>query len=83
MLVYYEDTSTVILIDGDVGLLVDVSLCLDACSTGRWITERLSSIMVIGHVESADVNTRLFILSNSESDAFSARKSGGRPADSL
>ncbi|KAH9485022.1 hypothetical protein JR316_0001926 [Psilocybe cubensis] len=47
---YNADTGLAVLLDGKFGLLVDTELALDE-SSGEWATERLCTVMVIGHVE--------------------------------
>ena len=47
----YEPTSGLaLLIDGEQGIIIDVSLCVDHNSSS-WTRERLSLAMVVGHVE--------------------------------
>lgn len=43
------------LLDGSYGLLVDTTLVLDAKSND-WALERLTTVMVIGHLEESDVS---------------------------
>lgn len=40
--------------DGDQGLLVDVSFCVDG-RMGEWVRERLGKVMVVGHLEAVAV----------------------------
>ncbi|KAF9474551.1 hypothetical protein BDN70DRAFT_815524 [Pholiota conissans] len=52
VLAYDAPTGLVVLIDKGHGLLVDVELSLgDGAESAVWVTERLSTIMVIGHLE--------------------------------
>ncbi|KAF8919752.1 hypothetical protein CPB85DRAFT_1429242 [Mucidula mucida] len=46
LLSYDAITSTIIIVDGTIGLLVDVSSCLDS-----WVRERLGTVMVIGDLQ--------------------------------
>ncbi|KAF8893989.1 hypothetical protein BD779DRAFT_1669499 [Infundibulicybe gibba] len=50
MLSYDSSTGLVLLLDQDVSVLVDVSLCIKPWSSS-WVRERLSTLMIIGHLE--------------------------------
>ncbi|KAL0953753.1 hypothetical protein HGRIS_004942 [Hohenbuehelia grisea] len=56
ILCYDPLSARALLLDKDIALLVDVSLCLDRWSSS-WIRERLAPVMIIGHLEAVD--TRL------------------------
>ena len=43
------------ILDGSYGLLVDITLVLDTKSN-EWAHERLTMVMVIGHLEESDVS---------------------------
>ena len=53
MLSYEPATGLALLLGGDQGIIVDVSLCVDCSSS--WTHERLCLIMVIGHLETSQV----------------------------
>ncbi|KII92841.1 hypothetical protein PLICRDRAFT_103041 [Plicaturopsis crispa FD-325 SS-3] len=58
MLSYDAQTGLALLCDRDIALLVDVSDCLDPYargSSGRWIREAKSNIVVVGYLESTMV----------------------------
>ncbi|KAF8967885.1 hypothetical protein BDZ97DRAFT_1655840 [Flammula alnicola] len=59
VLSYDVATGLIVLIDGGHGLLVDVCLSLDGQSRS-WATERLSTIMAIGHLERSTVGILTF-----------------------
>ncbi|KAF9024839.1 hypothetical protein BDZ89DRAFT_954413 [Hymenopellis radicata] len=46
LLSYDAITGTIIIVDGTIGLLVDVTSCLDS-----WVRERLGTVMVIGDLQ--------------------------------
>ena len=60
--VFFYDAVTgfIVLVDKADGLLVDMSEALDGQS-GLWATERLSVIMVIGHLERSSFNVGRFL----------------------
>ena len=47
------------ILDGSYGLLVDITLVLDTKSN-EWAHERLTMVMVIGHLEESDVSWTRF-----------------------
>ncbi|KIM92027.1 hypothetical protein PILCRDRAFT_810024 [Piloderma croceum F 1598] len=51
MLSYDSMTALVLLQDEDTALLIDVSLCVDPKSSGRWIRERKDIVTAIGYLE--------------------------------
>ena len=53
-------TGFIVLVDKANGLLVDMSGALDGQSK-LWATERLSVIMVIGHLEGSSASVGLFL----------------------
>ncbi|KAF9012446.1 hypothetical protein BDQ17DRAFT_1225677, partial [Cyathus striatus] len=53
MLSYDATTGMIVLMEERHGVVVDVSLCVECSAT--WVGERLSKIIVIGHVEDAEV----------------------------
>jgi hypothetical protein len=53
LLSYDFDANLALLVDGDIGLIVDVSLCIDWL--GKWCKERLVPVMAVGHVEVSKV----------------------------
>src|SRR6266704_218714 len=55
MLSYEPLTGLALLLDGEHGIIVDVSLCADRYSTS-WTRERLCLAMVIGYVETSPVS---------------------------
>lgn len=61
--VFFYDVVTgfIVLLDKSNGLLVDISGALDGQSK-LWVTERLSIIMVIGHLERSNASTPFSIL---------------------
>ncbi|KAF8200984.1 hypothetical protein BJ912DRAFT_843718 [Pholiota molesta] len=59
VLAYDVQTGLIILIDKQHGLLVDVDLSLHE-ESAEWATERLSTIMVIGHLERSSVGILSF-----------------------
>ncbi|EGO00046.1 hypothetical protein SERLA73DRAFT_52538 [Serpula lacrymans var. lacrymans S7.3] len=64
MLSYDPQTALVLLHDQEKALLVDVSLCIDPQTSGRWVRERKNIVYVIGYLEQVLVSyTRLFYLS--------------------
>jgi hypothetical protein len=56
MLSYDSITALVLLQDEDTALLVDVSLCVDPKSSGRWIRERKGIVTTIGYLERSPVS---------------------------
>lgn len=60
--VFFYDVVTgfIVLVDKANGLLVDISGALDSQSR-LWATERLSVIMVIGHLERSSVSVGRFL----------------------
>ncbi|KAF8976592.1 hypothetical protein BDQ17DRAFT_1551144 [Cyathus striatus] len=52
MLSYDATTGMIVLMEERHGVVVDVSLCVECSAT--WVGERLSKIIVIGHVEDAE-----------------------------
>lgn len=61
VLTYDIASGLVVLLDGNDGLYVDVTLALDSRSS-LWATERLSTVMAIGNLEHSDVSANLFCL---------------------
>ena len=61
--VFFYDVVTgfIVLLDKANGLLVDISRALDGQSR-LWATERLSMIMVIGHLECSSAVVGCFLL---------------------
>lgn len=55
LLTYDIESGIGVLLDGSNGLLVDISLVLDAKSND-WAHERLATITAIGHLEESDVS---------------------------
>jgi len=52
---WYEPVSGLLaLIDGDRGILVDVSLCVTPSST--WVQEHLCQLVVLGYLEIREVS---------------------------
>ncbi|OBZ66567.1 hypothetical protein A0H81_13466 [Grifola frondosa] len=51
LLAYDFDTTILLLHDGDNGLLVDVSLCLNPYKSMRWLRESNAIVMVFGYLE--------------------------------
>jgi hypothetical protein len=56
MLSYDSITALVLLYDEDTALLVDVSICVDPKSSGRWIRERKGIVTTIGYLERSPVS---------------------------
>ena len=54
MLSYDVLTGLFVLLDNDKAVMVDVSMALDDKSK-LWATERLSTVIVLGHVERTEV----------------------------
>ncbi len=54
VLTYDIASGLLVLLDGNDGLYVDVTLALDSRSS-LWATERLSTVMAIGVLEHSDV----------------------------
>ncbi|KAF8345947.1 hypothetical protein F5887DRAFT_964242 [Amanita rubescens] len=55
----YEPTSGLaILLDGEQGIIVDVSLCVDR-SSSSWTRERLCLAMVVGYVETTPMEVAI------------------------
>jgi len=59
MLSYDSIAALVLIQDQDTALLVDVSLCVDPRTSGKWIRERKSMVFVLGYLERS--NTQLII----------------------
>jgi hypothetical protein len=55
MISYDSITALVLLQDEDTALLIDVSLCVDPKSSGRWIRERKCVVTTIGYLERSPV----------------------------
>ncbi|PFH50900.1 hypothetical protein AMATHDRAFT_143942 [Amanita thiersii Skay4041] len=52
---YEPATGLALVVDGEKGVIVDVSLCIDYHSSS-WMRERLCQMMMIGHVEETAVS---------------------------
>ena len=52
ILSYEPTTGLALLLDGEQGIIIDVSLCIDHNSSS-WTRERLSLAMVVGYVETS------------------------------
>ncbi|KAF8622763.1 hypothetical protein AX15_006850 [Amanita polypyramis BW_CC] len=52
VLSYEPTTGMALLLDGEQGLILDVSLCVDHYSSS-WTRERLCLVMVVGHLETS------------------------------
>lgn len=57
MLSYDSITAVVLLQDEESAVLVDVSLCIEAKTSGEWVRERKGLVTVIGHLESSSVSS--------------------------
>lgn len=55
ILSYEPASGLAILLDGEQGIIVDVSLCVDR-SASSWTRERLCLAMVVGYVETTPVS---------------------------
>lgn len=55
MLSYDPLTALALVYDEDAALLIDVSLCVDPYTSGRWIRERKGFVMVLGYLERSPV----------------------------
>lgn len=55
MLSYDLLAATVLLQHNDAAVLVDVSLCVDPKTSGRWIREKKDVISVVGYLERSPV----------------------------
>lgn len=54
-MLWYEPISSLLaLVDGDRGILVDVSLCITPNST--WVQEQLCQLIVLGYLEISEVS---------------------------
>ncbi len=58
---YDIETGLAVLVDGTDALFVDVSLALESISN-QWATDRLSMVMVIGHLEHSEVSGNVYPL---------------------
>ena len=69
------------LIDGGHGLIVDIGLCLDEDGQSRtWATERLSTIIALGHLERSKVGVgSLLLLGSSDLGDVGAQVRPGAP----
>ncbi|KIL68842.1 hypothetical protein M378DRAFT_70780 [Amanita muscaria Koide BX008] len=56
MLSYEPITGLALVLDGEEGILVDVTLCVDRYSNS-WSRERLCLVMIIGYLETSPVST--------------------------
>jgi len=59
VLCYDIETGLAVLVDGTDALFVDVTLALETISN-QWATDRLSMVMVIGHLEHSEVSGNVY-----------------------
>ncbi|TFK98889.1 hypothetical protein BDV98DRAFT_571914 [Pterulicium gracile] len=55
ILSYDSSNVTILLVDGRIGIRINVSLCL-ADDSHAWLSSKLAQVMIIGHLEQPDVS---------------------------
>lgn len=58
ILVYDLDTSTMLLMNDEDAILVDISLCTGHAESKDWLTEKRTIVSVIGYVEREPIRVR-------------------------